>query len=352
MPEKSDSSRRTGATEFETFVLENESGMRVQILEYGAILASLVVPDRDGIRKDVTLGYDSPAGWMTNTEYLGATVGRFGNRIAKGRFSLDGTSYALATNDAPGGMPCHLHGGTRGFDKVFWRGEKTERGVRLSYTSPAGEEGYPGTLEAVVTYELTDDDRLIWRAVATTDAPTIVNLVHHSYWNLSGDPSTSINDHELVLSADRYLPTNAGLIPTGERAPVHGTPMDFTTPAAIGSRVDADFEALRHGSGYDHAWVLNGGESQSVRPAAELYDAKTGREMRVSTNQPAIHFYGGNFLDGQVVGKRGVQYEHRCGLALETENFPDAPNQPTFPSAILRPGETYEHVMIHEFSTR
>lgn len=335
--------------EVKIFTLTNKNGLKARVTEYGAILVSMEVPDKAGKSADITHGYDSLEGWLTNTFYLGATVGRFGNRIKDGKFTLDGKEYKLATNNDPGGIPCHLHGGVKGFDKVLWSGKPTEsNGVEFTYVSKDGEEGYPGTLSSKVSYTLTDDNELKWEASATTDAPTILNLVHHSYWNLSGDPATSINDHVLTLAAPNYLPTDAGLIPTGEIAPVAGTPLDFTKPTAIGERVEADFEALKLGGGYDHAWVLEKGTG--VRLAARLKDPKTGRVMEVSTDQPAIQFYGGNFLDGSFAGKGGVKYAKRTALCLETEGFPDAPNKPSFPSCVLRPGETYTHVMIHKFS--
>ncbi|MEM7602701.1 MAG: aldose epimerase family protein [Verrucomicrobiota bacterium] len=336
------------------FTLTNASGMVAKVTEYGAILDSITAPDRDGNFADVTHGYDTLEGWLTNTSYFGATVGRFGNRIANGKFTLDGQEYTLATNNDPGGVPCHLHGGIKGFDKVLWSGEAMEgegsRGVKLVYRSVDGEEGYPGNLNVEVTYTLTDDNELIWEAKATTDAPTVVNLVHHSYWNLSGDPRTSINDHELTLHAENYLPTNPGLIPTGELKAVKDTPMDFTTSHLIGARVDEAYESLKLGGGYDHAWVLSGETVDNMKLAARLKDPETGRVMTIKTDQPAIQFYGGNFLDGTVAGKGGVAYEYRTALCLETENFPDAPNNPQAPSAELRPGEVYSHRMVHTFS--
>lgn len=331
------------------FTLTNQNGLRARVTEYGAILVSMEAPDLSGNTADLTHGYDTLEGWFTNTSYFGATVGRFGNRIKDGKFSLDGNSYQLATNNDPGGIPCHLHGGLNGFDKVLWSGKAVgDDSVEFTYISKDGEEGYPGTLTAKVTYTLTNDNELKWLAQATTDAPTILNLVHHTYWNLSGDPTTSITDHELMLAAPGYLPTDAGLIPTGEIAPVVGTPMDFTTPMVIGERVEADFEALKHGAGYDHCWVLE--KSEVVRFAARLKDPKSGRVMEVFTDQPAIQFYAGNFLDGTAVGKGGVKYGRRSALCLETEGFPDAPNQPAFPSPVLRPGEIYQHTLIHKFS--
>ncbi len=335
--------------ESKIFTLTNQNGLKARVTEYGAILVSMETPDKSGEIADLTHGYDTLAGWLTNTSYFGSTVGRFGNRIKDGRFTLDGKEYRLATNNDPGGILCALHGGIKGFDKVLWSGKPTDsNGVEFSYVSKDGEEGFPGTLTVKVTYTLTDDNELKWEVKATTDAPTILNLVHHSYWNLSGDPTTSIDDHVLMLAAPNYLPIDAGLIPTGEIAPVAGTPLDFTRPTVIGERVDLNFEALEFGGGYDQCWVLEKGNS--VRLAARLEDPKSGRIMEISTNQPAIQFYGGNFLDGTVAGKGGVRYARRSALCLETQGFPDAPNKPNFPSCVLSPGETYKHVMIHKFS--
>jgi aldose 1-epimerase len=310
------------------------------------------VPDSKGKMADVTLGYDTLAGWLTSPSYFGATVGRFGNRIGAGKFTLDGKTYQLATNNEPGGIPCHLHGGKIGFDKVLWKGEPVRkagaRGVALTYTSKDGEENYPGTLQVKVTYWLTDANELIWEATATTDKPTIINLAHHSYWNLSGDPTKTILDNEVMLAADAYLPTDKGLIPTGQIAPVAGTPMDFRKATKVGARVNADFEALKFAGGYDHAWVLRAGKG--VRLAAVVKDPSSGRTMEVSTDQPAVQFYSGNFLDGTATGKGGVKYQMRTGLCLETEGFPDAPNKPQFPSTVLRPGQTYHHTMVLHFT--
>jgi aldose 1-epimerase len=337
--------------EVRLFTLANDQGMTARITEYGAILVGVEVPDAKGTKADVTLGFDSLAGWLTNKTYFGATVGRFGNRIAHGKFTLDGKTYTLATNNSPGGIPCHLHGGIRGFDKVLWKGEtwerKGERGVTLTYTSADGEEGYPGELKATVTYTLDDHNALTWHAEATTNKPTIVNIVQHTYWNLTGDPKRTILDHELQLLSDQFLPTDAGLIPTGKLATVEGTPMDFRKSTKIGTRIDAPFEALKLGGGYDHCWVLRPGKG--VRLAAVLRDATSGRKLEVLTDQPGVQFYSGNFLDGSSVGKGGEAYAFRTGLCLETEGFPDAPNQPSFPSAVLRPGETYRHTLVWRF---
>ncbi|MCW1884239.1 galactose mutarotase [Luteolibacter flavescens] len=337
--------------EAKIFTLTNKNGLRAKISDLGATLVSMEVPDKAGKLADVTHGFDNAAGYLSpGNDYFGATVGRFGNRIKDGKFTIEGKEYTLATNNAPGDIPCHLHGGNVGFNKVMWTGEANDanNSVTLTYVSKDGEEGYPGTLTTKVTYTLNDDNELKWEVKATTDAPTVLNIVHHTYWNLSGDPSTSINDHLLMLDADKYLPTNAGLIPTGELAPVADTPMDFTKPTAIGDRVEADFEALKLGGGYDHAWVLT--PKEGLRLAARLKDPKSGRVLEVSTDQPAIQFYGGNFLKGAADGKGGAKYEKRTALCLETEGFPDAPNQPSFPSAELKPGETYTHTMVLKFS--
>ncbi|MBX3742875.1 MAG: galactose mutarotase [Akkermansiaceae bacterium] len=336
--------------EVKIFTLENGKGMRVKVTEYGAILASVEAPDRNGKSAELTHGHDTLEGWLKDTAYFGATVGRFGNRIADGKFTLDGKEYTLAKNNSPGGMPCSLHGGKVGFNKVLWKGTKTADGVEFTYLSKDGEEGFPGNLSVKVTYTLNDDNELGWHATATTDTPTVVNLVQHAYWNISGDPAAPVTDQLLTLEADHYLPTNKGLIPTGEQAPVAGTPMDFTKPTEIGKGVGEDFEALKLAGGYDHAWVLRPGSG--VRKAATVEDPKSGRILTVSTDAPAIHFYLGNFLDGSVKGRGGVPYHKRTALCLETEAFPDAPNQPSFPSTVLRPGETYQHRIIFKFAVR
>lgn len=340
-------------TPVQAFTLSNDEGTTATVIEYGAILHSIKTADKDGASADITHGYDDLAGWLTNTSYFGATVGRFGNRIANGKFELDGKAYQLATNNEPGGIPCHLHGGEKGFDKVLWKGVAAADGsasVTLTYTAADGEEGYPGALSLAVTYTLNDENQLSWDCKATTDAPTVLNIVHHPYWNLSGDPSTSINDHHLTLHADAYLPTDAGLIPTGKPAPVAGTPLDFQKPTVIGDRVEDEFEALELGAGYDHCWVLNSEIGKGgLRPAATLTDPETGRSMSIATNQPAIQFYGGNFLDGTAEGRAGHAYTHRTAMCLETENWPDAPNNAEAPNSVLRPGETYHHQMVYTF---
>jgi len=336
------------------WTLTNAAGMEAKVTEYGAILVSLMVPDKDGKIADVTHGYDTLEGWLGNSAYFGATVGRVGNRIADGKFTLDGKQYTLVTNNYPGGIPCALHGGKEGFSKKLWKGEgfnsEAGSGVKLTYTSPDGEEGYPGELSVEVTYTLTEKNELVWEAKATTNAPTVVNIVHHTYWNLSGDPTNNINDHELTLYANYYLTTNAGLIPKGELTPVAGTPFDFLESTSIGKRIEADNEDLNLAGGYDHAWVLNGTRDGDLVRVARVLNQKSGRVMTLSTNQPAVQFYGGNFLDGNTTGKGGVKYQHRTAFCLETENYPDAPNNPKAPSPVLRPGETYHHKMVHTFS--
>lgn len=324
------------------FTLENSANLRVQVSELGAHLVSVVWREPGATDRELTLGHGSFAGWLENSDcYLGATVGRFGNRIARGGFRLDGVGYQLATNNAPHDIPCHLHGGPGGFHTKVWRGEMVDdadrRGVRLTTVSGDGEEGYPGKMDVAVTYWLNDDNELSWHAEATTDKATPVNLINHVYWNLGADPGRSVTDHEMQILADAYVPVERGMIPTGEIRPVSGTPMDFTRPRAIGDRIDADDEQLEIAGGYDHCWVLRGENPREMPPrlAALVRHPETGRELSVLTNQPGVQFYAGNFLSGR--------YRPRAGLCLETGGFPDSPNHAHFPSAILRPGETYRH---------
>jgi aldose 1-epimerase len=335
----------------EAFDLRNEHGMKARIITYGGIVVSLEVPDRQGNFADVVLGYNSLEQYLKDSPYFGAIVGRYGNRIANARFVLDGVEYRLAANDGPN----HLHGGLKGFDKVVWQGEpireKDAVGVRLTYLSPDGEEGYPGNLHATVTYRLTNRNELRIDYEATTDKPTIVNLTHHSYFNLAGEGRGDILGHLLQIYADRFTPVDAGLIPTGELRSVEGTPFDFRQPTAIGQRIDWDDEQLRNGRGYDHNFVLNSGGG-TLALAATVFEPTTGRAMEVLTTEPGLQFYSGNFLDGHHVGKSGEPYGHRSGFCLEAQHFPDSPNKPHFPSVVLRPGEVYRQTTIYRFSVR
>ncbi|YCM42130.1 aldose epimerase family protein [Verrucomicrobiaceae bacterium 227] len=333
------------------FTLSNHKGVEAKITEYGAILISLKVPDREGSSEEITLGYgDDLAAWEKSTGYFGATVGRYGNRIAEGKFSIGSTEYLLATNDHSGGIPCHLHGGIKGFDQVVWTGETMETpeavGVKLKYRSVNGEEGYPGNLDVSVTYWLTREGELSFQVEATTDAPTPVNIINHTYWNLTGDFEQTILEHELQLMADEYLPINRGLIPTGEYLSVEETPMDFTRPVVIGSRINDDYEDLKIAQGYDHCWVLRqSAANDAVRTAAILHDPKSGRVMEMMTNQSGIQVYSGNHLNGE-------PSDYRTAICLETQCFPDSPNKSEFPDCILRPGETYRHSLVLRFSTK
>jgi aldose 1-epimerase len=339
-----------GGEEVELYTLCNANGMKAEIMTYGAIVVSLEVPDRDGNPGDIVQGYDNLDGYIENNPYFGAIVGRYGNRIARGRFTIDGTEYTLATNDGDN----HLHGGNVGFDKVVWDAKPVKRSdgpaLELVYMSPDGDEGYPGNLMAKVTYVVTNDNELLVEYEATTDKPTVVNLTHHGYWNLSAC-ERDILGHELMINANTFTPVDSGLIPTGQLTPVEGTPMDFRTPTAIGARVNADYEQLRFGGGYDHNWVLKR-DGEGMALAATLYDEPSGRYMEIWTEEPAIQFYCGNFLDGTITGKGGKVYGHRSGLCLETQHYPDSPNHANFPSTALRPGEVYTTKTVHRFSVR
>jgi aldose 1-epimerase len=337
----------------EVATLKNAHGIELQAINYGGIITSLKVPDRAGKVSDVVLGFDQPQQyWAEPTPpYFGAIVGRYGNRIAKGRFAIGGKTYKLATNNDAN----HLHGGNRGFDKVYWE-MSTKNGpqgssVVFTRTSPDGEEGYPGNLHVTVTYTLTDKNELIVDYRATTDKATPVNLTQHSYFNLAGEGSGDILGHELMIAADRYTPVDETLIPTGELAPVEGTPFDFRQPTAIGARINQDNAQLKAGKGYDHNWVLNG-SGTAPRLAARLTDPKSGRSMEIRTTEPGLQFYSGNFLDGTIKGKGGHVYAHRTGLCLETQHFPDSPNKKNFPTTILQPGKVYTTRTIMTFSAK
>ncbi len=343
--------RLPDGTRVDLFTLANGTGMEVRAIEYGGVIVSLEVPDREGNLGDVVLGFDSLQGYLNDPPYFGAIVGRYGNRIADGRFTLDGRDYRLATNNGPN----HLHGGNRGFDKVLWHGEEFRKidsaGVILTYTSPDGEEGYPGTLSARVTYTLTSENRLVIDYHATTDRPTHVNLTQHSYFNLAGDGSGDVLRHELMINGDHFTPVDATLIPTGSIAPVRETPFDFRTLTAIGARIEQDDEQLGYGLGYDHNFVLNRADSGLVH-AARVYEPTTGRVLDVHTTEPGIQFYSGNFLDGSITGKTGHVYQHRFGFCLETQHYPDSPNRAAFPSTVLRPGSEYWSRTVYSFSVR
>jgi aldose 1-epimerase len=337
--------------EVSQYRLSNDKGTEITVINYGGIITSLKTKNRDGKSEDIVLGYDSLAHYVNSSPYFGAIVGRYGNRIANGKFTLDGKTYSLAQNN--NGQ--HLHGGVKGFDKVYWdvHGEPVSDGaaLKLTYASPDGEEGYPGKLTIEVIYHLTTSNELKIQYKATTDSPTIVNLTQHSYFNLSGDASQSILQHELTIPADKFIPVDEVLIPTGKLQDVSNTPFDFRSAIAIGSRIEENDQQLTVGGGYDHCWVLTDA-SKTLHPAAILYHPISGRLMEVFTTEPGIQFYSGNFLDGTLTGKNGIPYQHRAGLCLETQHFPDSPNQAHFPSVVLRPGETYETTTVYKFSIR
>lgn len=330
------------------FTLKNANGMEVRLAAYGARITSLKVPDRAGALADVVLGYDAVDSYRTAEKkpYLGVTLGRYAGRIAGGKFTLDGTDYELAKNNGPN----HNHGGTIGFDKVLWNATQTPNSVRFHYLSPAGEEGYPGNLDASVTYTLTEQNELIIDYHATTDRATPVNLSNHSYFNLAGEGIESVLDHELVIHADRMLPIDATSVPTGEIVPVANTPFDFRQPKHVGQDIDQQNEQLTHGSGYDHTFVLNKKPGAPLQLAATLYEKTSGRLMKVFTEEPGLQLYTANFLNGSLIGKSGRPYVKRGSLCLETQHFPDSPNRPGFPNTILRPGQSYKTRTIYQFS--
>lgn len=339
--------RTPDGTDVELYTLTGGGGAVARIASFGAIVVSLAVPDRDGRLDDVVLGFDTLDGYLLHPRpYFGAICGRYANRIRGGRFTLDGREYALACNDGEN----HLHGGQKGFDRAVWAARIAGGGVELSLRSPDGEEGYPGDLSVRVRYALTDENALSIDYVATTDRATLVNLTHHSYFNLDGAGRGDVLGHVLTIDADRFTPVVEGLIPTGELRDVRGTPMDFTRPTPIGARIGSKDEQLLLARGYDHNWVLNRrGDGPSL--AARVESPATGRVLEVLTTEPGVHFYSGNFLDGTFAGKGGRIYGRRHGLCLETQHFPDSPNQPGFPSTVLRPGETYRTTTVFRFST-
>ena len=333
--------------------LRNGKGIEMKVITYGGIITSLKTPDRTGAVDDIVMGYDSVAAYEANSPYFGSLIGRVGNRIGKGTFTLDGKAYTLAKNNGPN----HLHGGIKGWDKVVWKlngdpfQDRTGVGVRLEYTSPDGEEGYPGTVTAHVVYTLTPDNKLIVDYHATTDKATVINLTQHSYFNLGGAKTNDILGHEVTLNADKYTPVDSTLIPTGELAAVEGTPFDFRKSTAIGARINDKNTQLEYGKGYDHNWVLTRA-GDGLQPAASVYEPTTGRTLEISTTEPGIQFYTGNFLDGTIKGKGGRVYVHRSGFCLETQHYPDSPNKKNFPSIELRPGGEYKSQTVFTFGSR
>ena len=331
------------------YTLTNSHHMEVRAMNYGAIIVSLRVPDRKQQVADVVLGHDTLEGYFDNSPHLGGLVGRYANRIANGSFTLDGVKYSLPKNNGPN----TLHGGIKGFDQAVWQGAplKGKTGVAFSYLSKDGEEGFPGNLKVKVTYALTEANELLIDYEATTDKPTVLNLSQHSYFNLAGEGTGDILNHEVMINADRFTPVDSTMIPTGELRPVKGTALDFTTQTKVGARIDDNYEQLVLGKGYDHNFVING-KAGGLGLAARAYEPTSGRVIEISTDQPGVQFYTGNFLDGTVTGKQGHVYKQRYGLCFETQHFPDSPNHPEFPSTVLRPGETFHSRTIWRFSAR
>lgn len=332
----------------ELFTMENKNGVEARITNYGGILVSLEVPDRKGEFGDVVLGFDTLKDYETRNPFFGATTGRYANRIARGRFTLDGAEYKLAVNNGPNS----LHGGKVGFDKKVWAAKKIYRsnavGLELTYTSPDGEEGYPGTLHCQVTYLLTNSNELRIEYSATTDKATVVNLTNHSYFNLAGEGSGPVLDHQIMIHADYFLPTDDNLIPTGEKAGLAGTPMDFTQMRRIGDRIGENYLPLKQGLGYDHCYVLSSG--RGLKTAAKVREPKSGRVMTVETTEPAVQLYTSNHMKRLAGCKNGHAYDFRGALCLETQHYPDSPNHPDFPSTVLRPGDTYQQTTVYKFS--
>ena len=330
------------------YTLTNAKGAYVKLSEVGAAIVSVVVPDKDGNMADVVLGYPDPMSYFADGPCAGKVPGRFANRIAKGHFTLDGVEYTLPVNNGPN----HLHGGPEGFQNKVWESREHEGGVEFMYFSENGEQGYPGAVKAVARYEWTDDCELRLTLTAESDAPTVINLTNHAYFNLNGEGSGSVLGHTLKLNASEYLPTDDTLIPLGESAPVAGTPMDFVNEKPLGQDIKADFPALNYGKGYDNCWVIDGAEPGQLQACAELYSPESGRLLEVFTTQPGVQIYTGNWLAGSPEGKCGRSYNDYDGVAIECQNFPDSPNKADFPSPVLRPGEVYEQAIIFAFGTR
>jgi len=334
--------------EVDLFILKNKSGAEVRLTNLGAAIVSIVVPDRGGSFGDVILGHDAPQGYVADHSYLGFIVGRYGNRIGKGKFSLNGKVYQLGINDGEH----HLHGGVNGFHRKLWNvPASTDSSVSMRWISPDGDEGYPGKVTLDVTYTWNDNNELVIDYKGTSDAPTILNPTSHGYFNLTADPRNTILDHELLIEADRFTPSGSGSIPTGKIEKVEGTPFDFRAWRKIGERIDAPFEQLQLAKGYDHNFVLNRYD-KAIHRAAAVYEPKGGRLMEVFTDQPGIQFYSGNYLDGSIKGKGGIAYQRRSALCLEAQHFPDSPNQPQFPSVVLHPSETYRQTTTYRFSVK
>ena len=330
------------------YKMTNTHGAYVTLTNIGASIVGIGVPDREGKIEDVALGFRDFRDYFGDSGYLGKTCGRIANRIARGRFTLNGVDYKLSINNGPN----HLHGGPKGLAEVLWQGRVETNRVVFSYISPDGEERYPGTVGVEVVYDWSDDCELEITYYAKTDAPTILNLTNHAYFNLKGEGRGDILGHELKLNASRYLPTSSVTIPTGERDSVAGTPMDFTAGKPVGRDIGADFEQIRFGNGYDHYWILDNWTKGKMQEAGTLYDPESGRLLTIETTQAGVIFYTGNYLDGIGVNKNGQEHTRRCGLALECQNYPDAPNHPDFPSVVLNPDETYEEHIIYRFSIR
>nr|WP_229599750.1 aldose epimerase family protein [Runella slithyformis] len=331
------------------FTLRNQKGTEIKITNYGGIITHWTAADKNGTFEDMVLGYDSLGGYLKASPFFGALVGRYGNRIGKAKFTLDGKTYTLAANNGPNS----LHGGKVGFDKVIWEAKLSDdqKTLILTHTSKDGDEGFPGTLKAEVTYHLTEDNALEIEYTATTDKPTVINLTNHTYFNLTGG-KRDVLGHQVQLNSDKFIPVDNTLIPTGQLQSVKGTPFDFLKPMEIGARIDdPKDEQIKFGGGYDHCWVINKG-ADSLAPTATVYEPTSGRVLEAFTTEPGVQFYTGNFLNGSITGKNGVTYGKRSGFCLETEHFPDSPNQPSFPSVVLRPGEVYKTKTVYKFSAK
>lgn len=349
--EKNHFGKTIDGADVDQYILSNKKGMEISIITYGGIITSWTAADKNGDYKDIVLGYNTLAEYEAETPYFGALIGRYGNRIAKGKFTIDGETYTLAVNNGVN----HLHGGLKGFDKVVWDAKTifndSTASLELSYLSKDMEEGYPGNLETKVTYTLNNKDELSVKYEAKTDKPTIVNLTQHSYFNLTADFNQPILDHELVINADSFLPVDSTLIPTGEFRNVAETPFDFRSSKAIGKQINAENIQIKNGLGYDHCWVLNDQE-KGVRFVASAYETASGRLLEVFSDEPGIQFYSGNFLDGTLPSKNEGTYQHRTGFCLETQHYPDTPNQKDFPSVRLNPGESYQSQTVFRFSVK